>query len=52
MADAVGPQHVQKEPVYVQNDVLQIQYRGIELKLPAGVDIDAVTALLRLLQTQ
>ena len=30
------------DPVLVQDDVLQIQYRGAELKLPAGVDMDAV----------
>ena len=34
-----------------QDDVLQIQYRGAELKLPAGVDMDAVAALLRSLQS-
>ena len=51
MAEAAGPQLVQLEPAPVQNDMLQIQYRGAELKLPAGVDIDAVTTLLRSLQT-
>ena len=35
------------EPV----DLLQIQYRGAELKLPAGVDMDAVAALLRSIQS-
>ena len=50
MAEAAGPQLVQLDPVSVQNDMLQIQYRGAELKLPAGVDIDAVAALLRSLQ--
>ena len=51
MAEAAGPQLVQLEPASVQNDMLQIQYQGAELKLPAGVDIDAVAALLRSLQT-
>ena len=51
MADAAGPQLVQIDPVHMQNDALQIQYRGAELKLSAGVDIDAVAALLRSLQT-
>ena len=51
MAEAAGPQLVQLEPVPAPNDMLQIQYRGAELKLPAGVDIDAVSALLRSLQT-
>ena len=30
---------------------LQIQYRGAELKLPAGVDMGAVAAILRSLQS-
>ncbi len=49
MAEAAGPQLVQLEPV--QDDMLQIQYRGAELKLPAGVDIDAVATLLRSIQS-
>ncbi len=51
MAEATGPQLVQLDPISVQNDMLQILYRGAELKLPAGVDIDAVATLLRSLQT-
>jgi len=51
MAEAAGPQLVQLEPAPVRGDMLQIQYRGAELKLPTGVDIDAVAALLRSLQT-
>ena len=53
MAEAAGPQLVQLEPapVPIQDDMLQIQYRGAELKLPAGVDMDAVAALLRSLQS-
>ena len=52
MAEAAVPQLVQLEPsqVPVQADMLQIQYRGAELKLPAGVDMDTVAALLRSLQ--
>ena len=52
MAEVAGPQLVQLEPsqVPVQADMLQIQYRGAELKLPAGVDMDTVAALLRSLQ--
>ena len=52
MAEVAGPQLVQLEPspVPVQEDMLQIQYRGAELKLPVGVDMDAVAALLRSLQ--
>ena len=51
MAETAGPQLVQIDPVPVQNDMLEIQYRGAEFKLPAGVDIDAVAALLRSLQS-
>ena len=51
MAEASGPQLVQLESVSTENDMLQIQYRGAELKLPAGVDMDAVTSLLRSLQS-
>ena len=51
MAETAGPRLVQIDPVPVQNDMLEIQYRGAEFKLPAGVDIDAVAALLRSLQS-
>ena len=53
MAEAAVPQLVQLEPapVPIQGDMLQIQYRGAELKLTAGVDMDAVVALLRSLQS-
>lgn len=51
MAEAAAPQLVQLEPNSVQEDLLQIQYRGAELKLPAGVDMDAVSALLRSIQS-
>ena len=53
IAETAVPQLVQLEPtpVPLQDDMLQIQYRGAELKLPAGVDLDAVSALLRSLQS-
>ena len=53
MAELTAPQLVPLDPapVPIQDDVLQIQYRGAELKLPAGVDMDAVAALLRSLQS-
>ena len=53
VAEAAVPQLVQLEsaPVPIQDDMLQIQYRGAELKLPAGVDMDAVAALLQSLQS-
>ena len=51
MAEATSPQLVQLEPPAISDDMLQIQYRGAELKLPAGVDIEAVAVLLRSLQS-
>ena len=51
MAETVAPQLVPLEPVAELDDLLQIQYRGAELKLPAGVDMDAVAALLCSLQS-
>ena len=50
MAEASRPQLVQLDSPVVSNDLLQIQYRGADLKLPAGVDIEAVAVLLRSLQ--
>lgn len=51
MVGSVAPQLVQLEPVPAAEDILQIQYRGAELKLPSGVDMDAVAALLRSIQS-
>lgn len=51
IAESATPQLVQLEPVPAMEDTLQIQYRGAELKLPAGVDMDAVAALLRSVQS-
>ena len=53
MAEVAGPQLVQLEltPAALQDDMLQIQYRGAELKLPSHVDMDAVAALLRSIQS-
>ena len=50
MAESAGPRLVPLDSVPVAEDMLQIQYRGAELKLPVGVDIDGVAALLRSLQ--
>ena len=51
MAEAAGPQIVQLESPVISTDMLQIQYRGAELRLPAGVDMNAVSALLRAIQS-
>ena len=44
------PQLVPLDAVVMPDDLLEIQYRGAELKLPAGVDMDTVAALLRSIQ--
>ena len=51
MVEAAAPQLVPLEPVPAMGDTLQIRYRGAELKLPEGVDMDAVAALLRSIQS-
>ena len=51
IVESAAPQLVPLEPVTESEDLLQIQYRGADLKLPAGVDMDAVAALLRSLQS-
>ena len=51
IAEAAVPQLVQLEPDQAPDDMLQIQDRGAELTLPVGVDMDAVAALLRSLQS-
>ena len=50
MTEAASPQLVQLEPPAISDDMLQIQYRGAELKLPTGVNIESVAVLLRSLQ--
>lgn len=50
IVESAAPQLVQLESAPVTEDLLQIQYRGAELKLPAGVDMDAVATLLRSIQ--
>ena len=51
MAEAAGPRLVQLDSAPSVEDMLQIQYRGAELKLPSGVDMDAVAALLHSIQS-
>ena len=51
MVSSATPQLVPLEPAPATKDLLQIQYRGAELNLPAGVDMDAVAALLRSIQS-
>ena len=51
--DTAAPKLVPLESASVpaSDDMLQIQYRGAELKLPSGVDLEAVAALLRSVQS-
>ena len=51
LAEAAAPQLVQLEAVSVPTELLQISYRGAELKLPVGIDMDAVSAILRSIQS-
>ena len=51
MVASATPQLVPLEPAPATEDTLRIQYRGAELNLPAGVDMDAVAALLRSIQS-
>ena len=51
VVEAATPQLVQIETVSASTELLQISFRGAELKLPAGVDMDAVATLLRSVQS-
>ena len=51
IVEATSPQLVQLEPQPETDDMLQIQFRGAELRLPGGVDLEAVAALLRSIQS-
>ena len=50
LLEAALPQLVTLDPAPTPVELLQISFRGAELKLPAGVDIEAVAALLRSIQ--
>ena len=50
-AEAAAPHLVQLEPIPQPEDMLQIQYRGAELKLPADVDLDVVAVRFRSIQS-
>ena len=51
IAESASPQLVPLEPPALPEEQLCIQYRGAELKLPGRVDMDAVAALLRSIQS-
>lgn len=46
-----GPQLVPLKPVTIPESGLRIEFRGAQLVLPDGVDIEAVAAVLRSLQS-
>ena len=48
---ASGPELVPLEMASPAEEELQIRYRGAELKQPAGIDMDAVAALLSSIQS-
>ena len=51
IVEAAAPQLIPLPSSPEPEEHLQIRFRGAELKLPAGVDIDAVSALLRSIQS-
>ena len=51
LVETASPQLIQLEPSPAPAEVLQISFRGAELTLPVGVDMDAVTAILRSIQS-
>ena len=51
LIEAASPRLVELDPTGIADDVFQIRSRGAELKLPTGVDMDAVAALLRSVQS-
>ena len=51
MTEASAPQLVRLEPLSSADDILEIQYRGAVVKVPSGVDMDAIAALLRSIQS-
>ena len=48
---AVEPQFVPLEPATIPETSLRIEFRGAQLVLPDGIDIEAVAAVLRSLQS-
>lgn len=51
IAAAAAPKLVPLEPSFQAEEFLQIRYRGAELKLPVDIDMDAVAAVLRSIQS-
>ena len=51
LLEAAAPQLVQLDSTPEAAELLQISFRGAELTLPVGVDMDAVSAILRSIQS-
>lgn len=49
-AEATEPHLIKLDPTSAEEDILNIRYHGAELRLPSGVDMDVVAALLRSIQ--
>jgi hypothetical protein len=50
MAESAMPQLVKLDEEYSASEYLHIRYKGAELQLPSGVDMDAVAVMLRAIQ--
>lgn len=51
ISESTTPQLVQVDSVRAENSELHIQYRSAEMRLPGNIDINAVAALLRSIQS-
>ena len=51
VCEQAAPQIVAIDPVVKTDEVLRIEYKGAELKLPGTVDMSAVAAILHSLQS-
>ena len=49
--EVANPQLVALDPPEIANEYLEVRIRGAELKLPLGVDMNAVAAVLRSIQS-
>lgn len=51
VCEQAAPQIVSIDPVAKTDELLRIEYKGAELKLPTDVDMNAVAAILHSLQS-
>ena len=51
VAEAAETHLIKLDPTPTVEDMLHIRYHGAELRLPSGVDMDVVAALLRSIQS-